>query len=71
MSIAAASVLAKTHRDEYMLRLHEDFPDYYWQKNKGYPTRQHRKAIAESGITDHHRKSFTLLPNDRQSSLIF
>jgi ribonuclease HII len=71
MSIAAASVLAKTHRDEYMLRLHEEFPVYCWQKNKGYPTPQHRKAIAGSGITDHHRKSFTLLPKDRQFALMF
>ncbi|MDR1526518.1 MAG: ribonuclease HII [Dysgonamonadaceae bacterium] len=71
MAIAAASVLAKTHRDEYMFRLHEAFPDYCWKQNKGYPTRQHRKAIAEYGITDYHRKSFTLLPDDRQLTLVF
>ncbi len=61
MSIAAASVLAKTHRDEYMENLHKQFPVYNWKKNKGYPTKEHRKGIAEHGITDFHRKSFTLL----------
>ncbi|GHT61679.1 ribonuclease HII [Bacteroidia bacterium] len=63
LSIAAASVLAKTHRDEYMLRLHEEFPQYDWNNNKGYPTRKHRKAIAEIGETPYHRMSFRLLPN--------
>ncbi|MDR2690748.1 MAG: ribonuclease HII [Dysgonamonadaceae bacterium] len=62
LSIAAASVLAKTHRDEYMLRLHEEFPQYDWSNNKGYPTRKHRKVIAEIGITPYHRMSFRLLP---------
>jgi ribonuclease HII len=57
-SIAAASVLAKTCRDEYMERLDAEFPEYGWRKNKGYPTRQHRQAIAQYGITPHHRKSF-------------
>lgn len=56
--IAAASVLAKTHRDEYMLRLAEEFPHYGWSKNKGYPTREHRLAIREQGLTPHHRLTF-------------
>ncbi|NLC50173.1 MAG: ribonuclease HII [Bacteroidales bacterium] len=63
MSIAAASVLAKTYRDEYMKKLHCEFPDYGWDKNKGYPTRVHREGIAKCGITCHHRKSFNLLTN--------
>ena len=57
-NIAAASVLAKTHRDEYMLRLAEEFPMYGWNKNKGYPTRQHRLAVREYGLSPYHRKSF-------------
>lgn len=61
MSIAAASVLAKTHRDEYMKRLHEEFPAYDWASNKGYPTLAHREAIKKHGITEHHRKSFNLM----------
>lgn len=61
MSIAAASILAKTHRDEYMEKLHERFPWYNWKKNKGYPTREHRKGIEEAGISEFHRTSFTLL----------
>lgn len=61
MSIAAASVLAKTHRDELMLRLAEDFPGYGWEINKGYPTKAHREAIARLGVTHHHRKTFKLL----------
>ena len=60
MSIAAASVLAKTYRDEYMERLHQEFPPYDWARNKGYPTRAHREAIRQHGITPHHRKSFNL-----------
>ena len=56
--IAAASVLAKTHRDEYMRRLAEEFPHYGWLKNKGYPTREHRLAIREYGLTPHHRLTF-------------
>ncbi|MDX9948195.1 MAG: ribonuclease HII [Bacteroidales bacterium] len=59
-SIAAASVLAKTFRDEYMERLHEKFPVYGWNRNKGYPTSFHREAILEHGISPYHRKSFTL-----------
>lgn len=57
-NIAAASVLAKTHRDEYMLHLAEEYPQYGWQKNKGYPTREHRLVIREHGLTPHHRLSF-------------
>ena len=57
-SIAAASVLAKTHRDEIMERLAGEFPEYGWSRNKGYPTRQHREAIARHGLTPHHRKTF-------------
>lgn len=62
MSIAAASVLAKTYRDDYMEKIHSEFPAYHWKKNKGYPTKQHRKAIQMLGITKHHRKTFKLLP---------
>lgn len=62
MSIAAASVLAKTYRDDYMVKIHNEFPQYAWNKNKGYPTKQHRNAIREFGVTKHHRKSFRLLP---------
>lgn len=62
-SIAAASVLAKTARDAYMLRLHEEYPMYNWKKNKGYPTKEHREAIKKYGITEYHRKSFKLLPD--------
>jgi len=60
-SIAAASILAKTFRDEYMTGLHNDFPQYGWSQNKGYPTRKHRDAIINFGITPFHRKSFALL----------
>lgn len=62
MSIAAASVLAKTHRDEYMAKIHGEFPMYNWAKNKGYPTREHRDAIRKHGLTKYHRKSFRQLP---------
>jgi len=62
MSIAAASVLAKTYRDEYMAKIHEEFPMYNWKKNKGYPTKEHREAIRKYGITKYHRKSFRQLP---------
>jgi ribonuclease HII len=57
-SIAAASILAKTHRDEYMEAIDKDYPQYNWKGNKGYPTLQHREAIQELGLTHHHRKSF-------------
>jgi ribonuclease HII len=60
MSIAAASILAKTYRDEYMVNLHEEFPAYLWNQNKGYPTRDHRKGLEIAGITKYHRKSFNL-----------
>ncbi|WP_140485022.1 ribonuclease HII [Flavobacterium sp. GSA192] len=62
LSIAAASVLAKTYRDEYMDRIHEEFPMYNWKKNKGYPTKEHREAIRKYGTTKYHRMSFRLLP---------
>lgn len=61
LSIAAASVLAKTHRDEMMRHLHQEYPDYGWDQNKAYPTKQHRAAITEFGVTKYHRKSFRLL----------
>lgn len=60
LSIAAASVLAKTYRDEYMLRLHEQYPHYHWDTNMGYPTKAHYEAIRQHGITPYHRKSFKL-----------
>jgi len=62
MSIAAASVLAKTYRDDFMNQLDAEFPHYFWRKNKGYPTKQHREAIRIFGITTYHRKTFRLLP---------
>jgi ribonuclease HII len=62
LSIAAASVLAKTYRDEYMDKIHEEFPMYNWKKNKGYPTKEHREAIKKYGPTKYHRMSFRLLP---------
>lgn len=61
MCIAAASILAKTHRDEYMRRIASEYPQYGWDKNKGYPTRDHRAAIAEFGTSPYHRMSFRLL----------
>jgi len=61
-SIAAASVLAKTYRDEFMEKIHEEFPQYNWKKNKGYPTKEHRDGIRQFGATKYHRKSFKLLP---------
>lgn len=60
LSIAAASVLAKTYRDEYMIRLHEQYPQYHWDTNMGYPTKAHYEAIRQFGITPYHRKSFKL-----------
>ncbi|MDO4879859.1 MAG: ribonuclease HII [Capnocytophaga sp.] len=62
MRIAAASILAKTYRDELMQKLHEEYPMYDWKKNKGYPTKTHREAIKKYGISPYHRKSFQLLP---------
>ena len=61
-NIAAASVLAKTHRDEYMMRIAEEYPMYGWAKNKGYPTREHRIAVREYGLSPYHRKSFNISP---------
>lgn len=63
LSIAAASVLAKTYRDDFMEKIHKEFPFYNWKNNKGYPTKEHRKAIQEYGITKYHRKTFKLLPS--------
>ncbi len=62
LNIAAASILAKTYRDLYMQKIHEEFPMYNWKKNKGYPTKEHRAAIEKYGVTKYHRKSFRLLP---------
>ena len=62
LSIAAASVLAKTYRDDYMRKIHQEFPMYNWAKNKGYPTKEHRDAIRAFGATEYHRKTFRLLP---------
>lgn len=61
MSIAAASVLAKTYRDDYMMNIHKEYPMYAWDKNKGYPTKAHRAAIVQFGASPYHRKSFNLL----------
>lgn len=69
MSIAAASILAKTYRDEYMARIHEDYPMYKWLANKGYPTKAHRDAISKYGACEHHRSSFTLLPSQLKMEL--
>ncbi len=65
-SIAAASILAKTYRDEYMLNLHKDFPQYNWERNKGYGTAEHRKAIEQFGLCVHHRMSFNIQPNQEE-----
>lgn len=70
LSIAAASVLAKTYRDDYMNRLHEEYPQYDWNHNKGYPTKKHRSAIKEHGVTPYHRMSYNLL-GDAQLNLEF
>lgn len=70
LSIAAASILAKTYRDYYMLSLAEEYPQYDWQSNMGYPTKKHRQAILEHGITPYHRKSYNLL-GDGQLSFDF
>jgi ribonuclease HII len=68
MSIAAASVLAKTYRDDYMNKIHEEFPMYNWKQNKGYPTKEHREAIRKYGATKYHRMSFRLLPEQLKIS---
>ena len=70
LSIAAASILAKTYRDDYMNQLAEEYPQYDWLSNKGYPTKKHREAIRQYGITPYHRKSYNLL-GDSQLSLDF
>ena len=70
LSIAAASILAKTYRDDYMNKLAKEYPQYDWRSNKGYPTKKHREAIREHGITPYHRRSYNLL-GDRQLSLDF
>lgn len=69
LNIAAASILAKTYRDEYMVKIHEEYPMYNWKQNKGYPTVEHREAIKEFGTTRYHRKSFKLLPEQLELSL--
>jgi len=71
LSIAAASILAKTYRDDYMNRLAEEYPKYDWLSNKGYPTKKHREAIRTHGITPYHRKSYNLLGESRQLSFDF
>lgn len=69
LPIAAASILAKTYRDDFMLQIHQQYPQYKWDKNKGYPSQEHRKAIKECGVTEYHRLSYKLLPE--QLSLQF
>ena len=71
LSIAAASILAKTYRDDFMLRIHEEFPQYHWNKNKGYPAKVHREAIRQFGTTPYHRLSFNLLGNTQQLEFDF
>ncbi|MBP5500081.1 MAG: ribonuclease HII, partial [Bacteroidales bacterium] len=71
MSIAAASILAKTYRDDVMNQLHEEFPVYTWNVNKGYPTKAHRDAIAQYGVTPYHRMSYRLLPEPKQLEIEF
>lgn len=69
MSIAAASILAKTYRDEFMAKIHAEFPVYNWKKNKGYPTKEHREGIKIYGATKYHRMSFKLLPDQLRLDL--
>jgi ribonuclease HII len=71
LAIAAASILAKTYRDEYMTNLHAQFPHYKWAQNMGYPTKAHRDAIREHGPCEHHRMTFTLLPTVTQLEIEF
>lgn len=71
LSIAAASILAKTYRDDYMLKLHQEFPQYGWDSNKGYPTKKHRQGIKDAGATIHHRKTFNLLGDTQLSLSLF
>lgn len=67
LSIAAASILAKTYRDDYMMKLHKEYPQYHWDENKGYPTPAHRAAIAQYGPTPYHRRTFNLLGMEQHS----
>lgn len=69
LNIAAASILAKTYRDNYMKKIHKEYPEYNWKKNKGYPTKEHKLAIKKYGITKYHRKSFKLF--DEQLKINF
>ncbi len=71
LSIAAASILAKTYRDDYMNQLHQEYPVYDWDHNKGYPTKKHRAAIAAHGISPYHRKSYNLLGNGQLTLDLF
>ncbi|MBO7067717.1 MAG: ribonuclease HII [Bacteroidaceae bacterium] len=71
LSIAAASILAKTYRDDFMMHIHEEFPQYHWDKNKGYPAKVHREAIREYGTTPYHRMSFNLLGDSQQLEFDF
>lgn len=71
LNIAAASILAKTHRDEFMLKIHQKFPMYQWNKNKGYPTKAHRQGIMDHGATSYHRMSFNLLNRSAQLTINF
>jgi len=69
MSIAAASILAKTHRDDFMHQIHKEYPMYSWNQNKGYPTKAHREAIIKYGISKYHRRSFKLIPEQLRLEL--
>lgn len=71
LSIAAASILAKTYRDDYMNKLDQEYPQYDWKDNKGYPTKKHRQAIRDYGVTPYHRMTYNLLGDDRQLELPF
>ena len=71
MSIAAASILAKTYRDDYMLDIHRQYPQYHWDSNKGYPSKAHRESIRQFGVTPYHRKTFNLLGESLQLEFDF
>ena len=71
MSIAAASILAKTYRDDFMLKIHKEYPQYHWDKNKGYPAKVHREAIRQYGMTPYHRMSYNLLGDSQQLEFDF
>lgn len=71
MSIAAASILAKTYRDDFMLKIHKEYPQYHWDKNKGYPAKVHREAIRQYGTTPYHRMSYNLLGDSQQLEIDF